>query len=102
MTHLKQKNYSATEPSYNQYGASTTIHFNDDSYMELEVEMRWNNQSDEIYMEEISAEYYDTDDNEIDTSSIDLEELAIEIFEHYNTFGKVEHEMEQSYRAAHA
>lgn len=102
MADFKGKNYSTSKPSFNQYGASTTVWFNDDSYMELEVDMTWCNRTDTVEIETINADYYDSDDNELSTADIDLEQMAIDIFEHYNTFGSVENEMAKSYIADHA
>ena len=102
MTDIKGKNYSTSKPSYSQYGASMTVYFKDDSYMELEVDMTWCNRTDTVEIKTINADYYDSDDNELSTTDIDLESMAIDIFEHYNTFGSVENEMAKSYIADHA
>ena len=102
MNDFKTESYSTSKPSFNQYGASTSVWFNDGSYMELEVDMTWCNRSDTVEIEAINADYYDSDDNELSTADIDLEQMAIDIFEHYNTFGSVENEMAKSYIADHA
>lgn len=102
MAHFKGKNYSAPKPSFNQCGASTSVYFNDDSYMELDVDMTWNGHRDELEIEQINADYYDSDDIELSTDDIDLTQIVIDICEHFNTFGSVENEMAKSYHADHA
>lgn len=102
MNDFKTEIYSTSKPSFNQYGASTTVWFNDDSYMELEVDMTWCNRQDIVEIEAINADYYDHDDNEISAADIDLTQLVIDICDHFNTFGSVENEMVQAYRDNHA
>lgn len=102
MTDFKTERYSVSKPSYDQYGAYMSIYFHDDSFMNVDVEMSWDNSSDEVRIDQINADYYDADDNEIDTSGMDLEQIVIDICEHYNTFGRVELEMEKAYHADHA
>ena len=102
MTDFKGKNYSTSKPSFNQYGASTTVWFSDDSYMELEVDMTWCNRQDIVEIETINADYYDYDDNTLSTADIDLTQLVIDICDHFNTFGSVENEMAQAYHDNHA
>ena len=102
MKDFKGRNYITSKPSFSQYGASTTVWFNDGSYMELEVGMAWCNRTDTVEIEAINTDYYDgDDDSELDTDGIDLVQMAIDIFEHYNTFGSVENEMAKSYIADH-
>lgn len=102
MADFKTERYSVSKPSYDQYGSSMTVYFRDDSFMELDAEMSWDNSSDEVIIEQINAEYYNADDKETSTDNIDLEQMVIDICEHYNTFGGVELEMEKAYRADHA
>ena len=102
MNEFKTKSYSASKPSYSQYGASMTVYLKDDSYMELDVDMTWCNRQDIVEIETINADYYDADDNELSTDDIDLTQMVIDICEHFNTFGSVENEMAKSYHADHA
>ena len=102
MTDFKCKNYSVSKPSFDQNGASMTVYFNDDSYMELDVEMSWCNRQDIAEIEAINADYYDADDNELSTDDINLTQMVIDICKHFNTFGSVENEMAKSYIADHA
>ena len=102
MTDFKGKNYSTSKPSFNQYGAATTVYFNDDSYMELEADMSWCNRQDAVEIDGFSVDYYDSDDNELVVDIVEVEHMIIDIFEHYNTFGSVENEMAKSYIADHA
>ncbi len=102
MNEFKTKSYSVSKPSYSQYGASMSVYFNDDSYMELNVDMTWCNRQDIVEIETINADYYDADDNELSTDDIDLTQIVIDICEHFNTFGSVENEMAKSYHADHA
>ena len=99
---IKLTGYEATKPSVSYGGTSAnfTVYIND-SYMEVGVDLGWCGKYDELEIETINAEYYDEEDNELDTSNIDLESLVIEVFEKYNTFGKIESEMEKAYHNDH-
>ena len=102
MTDFKTERYSASEPSYHQNGAAMTIYFKDDSYMELDVEMSWDNRRDEVEIDGFNVEYYDHEDNELEVDIVEVELMAIKICEHFNTFGWVENEMAKAYHADHA
>lgn len=102
MNEFNTESYSVSAPSYSQYGASMTVYFKDDSYMELEVDMTWCNRQDIVEIETINADYYDHDDNELSTADINLTQLVIDICDHFNTFGSVENEMAQAYHDNHA
>lgn len=102
MTDFKTESYSASKPSFNQYGAATTVYFNDDSYMELDVEMSWDNRRDEVEIDGFNVEYYDREGNELEVDIVEVEQIAIDICEHYKTFGSVENEMAKAHHADHA
>jgi len=102
MNDFKTESYSVSEPSYDQNGAYMTVYFNDDSFMNIDVEMSWDNSKDVIDIDQIKANYYDADDNEASTDGMDLEQMVIDICEHFKTFGWVENEMLKAYHADHA
>lgn len=102
MNDFKAKRYSVSKPSYSQYGAAMTIYFTDDSYMELEVDMSWCSRQDTVEIDGFNVEYYDHDDNELNADIVEVEQMIIDICEHFNTFGSVENEMAKSYHADHA
>ena len=86
---------------HDQYGAAVSVYFEDDSYMELDVEMRWDGSSDEMLIESVNADYYDEEENVLEMSNEELEALAVEIFDKNNTFDKVLREMERAYIDEH-
>lgn len=102
MNDFKTKSYSVSKPSYDQNGAAMTVYFNDDSYMELDVEMSWCHRQDIAEIDGFNVEHYDHEGNEINTDIVETEFMIIEIFEHFQTFGSVENEMAKSYHADHA
>ena len=101
MKTLNTETYSVSEPYYNQNGASMTIYFKDDSYMELDVDMSWSNRTDTVEIDRAIVNYYDYEGDELDVVGVDVEEMIIKICEHFNTFGNVENEMAKSYIADH-
>lgn len=101
MKTLNTETYSVSEPSYNQNGASMTIYFKDDSYLELEVEMSWSNRTDTVEIDTFQVDYYDQDDNVLEFDIVEVENMIIDICEHFNTFGSVENEMVKAYIADH-
>ena len=102
MTDFKTERYSVSKPSHDQYGAAMTIYFKDDSYMNLDVEMSWCSRNDVVEIDGFHAEYYDHDDNELAVDIVEVEGMIVEICDHFNTFDKVEHELQKSYHADHA
>lgn len=101
MKDLKTETYSVSEPSYNQNGASMTVYFNDDTQADIDVEMEWDGRRDELKVVKIDADYYDDEGNLLNQESLDLEKLVFNIFENFQTFGKVENEMLKAYHADH-
>lgn len=99
----KIENYTSSEPSISYGGrdVSLTVYINDD-YLELNVELGWDGVRDEVEIESINAKCYDADDKTLDTSSMDLEALVIEIFDKHNTFGWAEAAMLEAYHNDHA
>lgn len=102
MTDLKTERYSVSAPSYDQNGAYMTVYFNDDSFMNIDVEMSWDNIKDVVDIDGFNIEYYDHEDNEIHADIVEVEQMIIDICEHYKTFGSVENEMLKAYHADHA
>ena len=99
----KIENYNSSKPSISYGGrdVSLTVYINND-YLELNVELGWDGVRDEVEIESINAKYYDADDKTLDTSSMDLEALVIEIFDKHNTFSWAEAAMAESYHNDHA
>lgn len=101
MKNLITETYEVSKPSFNQYGASMTVYFKDESYMELDVDMSWDNRTDTVEIDTFHADYYDQDDNELEVDIVEVENMIIDICEYFNTFGKVENEMAKAYIADH-
>lgn len=101
MKNLITGTYEVSKPSFSQYGASMTVYFKDESYMELDVDMTWNNRTDTVEIDTFHVDYYDQDDNVLDFDIVEVESMIIDICEHFNTFGSVENEMAKSYIADH-
>ena len=101
MKKLTTKNYEVSKPSFNQYGASMTVYFKDESFMELDVDMSWNNRTDTVEIDTFHVDYYDQDDNVLEVNIVEVENMVIDICEHFNTFGMVEVEMEKAYHNDH-
>ena len=101
MKNLITKSYEVSKPSFSQYGASMTVYFKDESYMELDVDMSWNNRTDTVEIDTFHVDHYDQDDNELEVDIVEVESMIIDICEHFNTFGSVENEMAKAYIADH-
>ena len=78
-----------------------TVYFKDDSYMELDVNMTWDNRTDTVEIDTFQADYYDEDDNVLEVDIVETENMIIDICEYFNTFGSVENEMAKAYIADH-
>ena len=102
MTDFKTERYSVSKPSYDQNGASMSVYFNDDSFMNIDVEMSWDNSKDVVEIDGFHVEYYDHEDNELVVDIVEVEQIVIDICEHYKTFGSVENEMAKAYHADNA
>lgn len=96
-------NYTTSKPSVSSSGNSAyfTIYFEDDTYMEVEVDLTWNSRTDEIEIEKIGGSLYDEDNDILSTEHLDLEDIVIDTFEDYNIFGKAESLMAQTYKDGH-
>lgn len=101
MKTLITETYEVSKPSFNQYGANMTIYFKDESFMELDVDMSWNNRTDTVEIDTFHADFYDQDDNVLEVNIVEVENMIIDICEHFNTFGSVEVEIGKAYRADH-
>lgn len=101
MKDLKTETYSVSEPYYNQIGAIMTVYFNDDTQADISVEMDWDGGCDELKVVKIDADYYDDEGNLLNQESLNLEKLVFNIFEHFQTFDKVENEMLKAYHTDH-
>ena len=101
MKNLITETYEVSKPSFSQYGASMCVYFKDDSYMELDVDMFWDSRTDTVEIDTFHVDYYDQDDNELEFDVTKVENMIIDICEHFNTFGKVENEMAKAYIADH-
>ena len=101
MKNLIAGNYEVSKPSFSQYGASMTVYFKDESYMELDVDMSWDNRTDTVEIDTFHVDYYDQDDNVLEFDIVEVENMTIDICEHFNTFGSVENEMAKAYIADH-
>ena len=100
MKNLITETYEVSKPSFSQYGAIMCVYFND-SYMELDVNMSWDNRTNTVEIDTFQADYYDEDDNVLEVDIVETENMIIDICEHFNTFGSVENEMVKAYIADH-
>ena len=101
MKDLITETYEVSKPSFSQYGASMTVYFKDESYMELDVDMSWNSRTDTVEIDTFQVDYYDQDDNVLEFDIDEVENMIIDICEHFNTFDSVENEMAKAYIADH-
>lgn len=100
MKNLITETYEVSKPSFSQYGASMCIYFKD-SYMELYVNMSWDNRTNTVEIDTFQADYYDEDDNVLEVDVVETKNMIIDICEYFNTFGSVENEMVKAYIADH-
>ena len=101
MKNLITETYEVSKPSFSQYGASMTVYFKDESYMELDVDMSWNSRTDTVEIDTFHVDFYDQDENVLEFDIVEVENMIIDICEHFNTFGSVENEMAKAYIADH-
>ena len=101
MKNLITETYEVSKPSFSQYGASMTVYFKDESYMELDVDMSWNSRTDTVDIDTFQVDFYDQDDNVLEFDIVEVENMIIDICEYFNTFGSVENEMAKAYIADH-
>ena len=101
MKNLITENYEVSKPSFSQYGASMCVYFKDDSYMELDVNMSWDNRTNTVEIDTFQADYCDEYDNVLEVDIVEVENMIIDICEYFNTFGSVENEMAKAYIADH-
>lgn len=96
------ENYSANKPyvSYGGRDVSFEVEY-EGNFMEVNVEMEWCVHNDELEILSINAECYDENEDLVDVSNLDLENLVVEVFEANNTFGEVEMKMEEAYHNDH-
>lgn len=96
-------NYTTTKPTVGCIGtdASFTAYFENDNYLEVDVDMAWDGKHDELEITKIDATYYNEDGVDLDDTVLDLEKIVIDTFEKHNTFGKAESLMAQSYKDDH-
>ena len=58
--------------------------------------MSWNSRTDTVDIDTFHADFYDQDDNVLEFDIVEVENMIIDICEHFNTFGSVENEMDKS------
>ena len=101
MKNLITETFEVSKPSFSQYGAGMTVYFKDESYMELDVDMTWNNRTDTVEIDTFQVDFYDQDDNVLEFDIVEVENMIVNICEYFNTFGSVENEMAKAYIADH-
>lgn len=96
------ENYQAGTTSLNYDGREATVTvYIEDSTLHLTVTLEWNGQYDEVEIMHIEAQMFDDEDNQVDTSNLDIENLVIDIFEKQNIFGQAERDMAKAFHEAH-
>lgn len=96
------ENYQAGTTSLNYDGREATVAvYIEDSTLHLTVALEWNGQYDEVEIMHIEAQMFDDEDNQLDTSNLDIENLVIDIFEKQNIFGQAERDMAKAFHEAH-
>ena len=81
--------YEATTPSVSSNGrsASFTMYI-EDTTVEVDVDLGYDGNRDEVTIEPIHANAYDEDCTECDVSDIDLEAVFVDISNKYGTIDK--------------
>lgn len=102
MAHIAEKikltNYSASKPFIEYGGNDVEVEVSvEGEILNIYVRLEYDGLRDEVEIESIEAEMFDINDNLVDTSDIDLEDLVIDIFEKHNTFGEAERKMAEFY-----
>ena len=102
MAHIAKKikltNYSASKPFIEYGGNDVEVEVSvEGETLNIYVRLEYDGLRDEVEIESIEAEMFDINDNLVDTSDIDLEDLVIDIFEKHNTFGEAEQKMAEFY-----
>mgnify|MGYP003405323023 FL=1 len=102
MAHIAEKikltNYSASKPFVEYGGNDVEVEVSvEGETLNIYVRLEYDGLRDEVEIESIEAEMFDINDNLVDTSDIDLEDLVIDIFEKHNTFGEAERKMAEFY-----
>lgn len=91
-------NYSASKPFIEYGGNDVEVEiYIEDEILNIYVRLEYDGLRDEVEIDNIEAEMFDCDGNLVSTSDIDLENLVINIFEKYNTFGEAERKMAEFY-----
>ena len=95
--------YETTKPTVGSIGtdASFTVYFENDNYLEVDVELVWNDNTDEVDVIGMDATYYNEDGDELNHTELDIMSIIIDTFEKHNTFGKAESLMAQAYKDDH-